>query len=164
MRADQLPGAPDFANLVDVRLLQLPVPLWARAQEHSDELFREFALIASDPAAANDVPARLTKLIETLNATYAGVSTAQESQLLAAAADDVPELDVAFAVPAAAAAACLVLGALLDEADEHCAAGEHLLTLATPPDLLQFRRWYLDQFVEQIGGAVPVPWPEYGTD
>lgn len=150
------------ADLLDVHLLKVPVPLWARSQEHGDELLREFALIAASPTGRDGVPARLTQLVETLNQTYAGVGTEQEAQLFAAAEAGVPEVDdLVFVVPPDVAGACVALAALLDEADEYCAAGEHLLTLTTPPELVRFRRWYLDQFVDQVAGRPPVPWPDY---
>ena len=153
---------PDFSELVDVHLLEVPVDVWSRVQEHTDELLREFALMSSDPAASADVPARLTRLIEVLTATYSGVGDEQEAQLFAAAEAGQPVIDdLAFTVPVAAAEAAVVLAETLDEADEFCLAGQHLLTLATPPDLRRFRQWYLDQFVDQIRGADPVPWPSY---
>jgi hypothetical protein len=155
---------PDFDDQVDVHLLQVPVPLWGRVQEHTDELLREFALMSSDPAGAADVPTRLTRLIEVLTATYSGVGDEQEAQLYAAAeAGQAVIDDLAFTVPVAAAEAAVILGETLDEADEFCQAGQHLLTLATPPELQRFRRWYLEQFIDQIRGADPVPWPAYAT-
>jgi hypothetical protein len=155
-------ASPDFDELFDVHLLQVPVDVWARTQEHTDELLREFALIAAGPESAGAVPARLTALLEQLNQIYGGVGSDQESQLFAAAeaGEQVIE-DLAFSVPAAAAQAADVLGGLLDEADAFCLAGEHLLTLATPPELVRFRQWYLEQFVVQIGGVAPVAWPDY---
>jgi hypothetical protein len=153
---------PDFDQLHDVHLLQVPVDVWSRTQEHTDELLREFALMSSDPAASTDVPARLTQLIEVLTATYSGVGNEQEAQLYAAVeAGDAQIDDLAFTVPVAAADACIVLGETLDAADEFCRSGQHLLTLATPNELQRFRRWYLTQFVDQIRGADPVPWPSY---
>jgi hypothetical protein len=47
---------------------------------------------------------------------------------------------------------------MLDDADEYCREGRHLLTLATPPDLLAYRRWYLQQFVDQARGRPATPW------
>ena len=49
------------------------------------------------------------------------------------------------------------LTGLLEEADDYCRRGE-LLTLATPPELVAFRNWYLGQVVEQIDGRPPTPW------
>jgi hypothetical protein len=156
-------GAAALGPLVDVHLVRLPVRLWARSQEHGEELLREFALMATDPTSSASVPTRLTRLVQELTATYAGLGAEQEAQLFAAAAAGVEEDDVRFRMPVAVADACIHLGAMLDEADEFCRAGEHLLTLATPPDLRRFRAWYLGEFVTQIGGAPPVPWPAYDS-
>lgn len=36
------------------------------------------------------------------------------------------------------------------------------MTLATPPELVAFREWFLDEFIRQIEGrGEPVPWQEY---
>jgi hypothetical protein len=64
-------------------------------------------------------------------------------------------------VPEAAASAITHLGDIFDEADDYCRAGEHLLSLATPPESLEFRRWFLGEFVNQIAGAAPTPWPAH---
>jgi hypothetical protein len=150
-------------RVVQVHLLQLPVPLWVQTQQVTDELLREFALAS---AQADDdehhLPGRLTRLIETLTARFEGVSTAQEQQLYAAAAagQDVVD-DLVFTVPAAAAPASQQLGDMLDEADDYCREGQHLLTLAAPDDVVRFRRWYLWSFRSQIEGAAPVAWPDY---
>lgn len=151
-------------ELVDVHLLELPVPLWAKTQQLTDELLREFALAAAqaDDADAHHLPARLTDLIERLTARFDGVSTVQDEQLFAAAAagQDVVD-DLVFRIPPAGASASRELGDLLEEADQYCREGQHLLTLAAPDDVVRFRRWYLWSFVRQIGGAPPVAWPDY---
>ena len=150
-------------DLHEVHLLELPVGLWAKAQEQTDGLLREFALAAdlADPQALDrHLPTRLTKLMETLNAQFAGASTEQEQALFAAAAADEPVIeDLVYQVPGAAAEASQVLGDMLDEADAFCRDGSHLLTLAADPDVVAFRWWYLRQFIDQIAGAPPVPWP-----
>lgn len=148
---------------VEVHLLQLPVPMWVRTQQLTDELLREFALAS---AQADDdehhLPHRLTRLIDTLTERFDGVSSAQEQQLFAAAARDQEVIeDLVYAVPAAAGPASRQLGDLLDEADEYCRVGQHLLTLAAPEDVVRFRRWYLWSFLTQVEGAAPVAWPDY---
>jgi hypothetical protein len=129
-------------ELIDVRLLRLPLDVWSRAQEHSDALMREFALIASDavsdPEGAH-VPRRLLDLVRDLNAGYAGFTGEQEAQLYAAAEAGEAEIDLHYRVPRSAAAAAPGLGLLLDEADEYCRRGQHLLTMATAEDLVRFR-------------------------
>ncbi|CAN5191697.1 hypothetical protein BH24ACT1_BH24ACT1_03630 [soil metagenome] len=70
-------------------------------------------------------------------------------------------MDVEYRVPPEAKEAAVALGALLDEADEFCRNGIHLLTLATPPGPYALRRWYLSEFIAQIDGADPTPWDEW---
>jgi hypothetical protein len=149
-------------DLVEVRVLELPVPLWAKSQEHFQDLMREFALIAGNSGASlHPVPARLLELVETLTAEYAGVSEAQEAELAAAAEAGTASLDLVFWAPPQAGPAAEDLGRVLEEADEFCRAGEHLLTLATPPDCVAYRQWYIAQFVDQLAGGDPVPWSQW---
>jgi hypothetical protein len=154
-------------DMVEVRVLGLPVRLWARSQEHHDALMREFALMSvpsEEGDKARHVPTRLTELIAQLNDDFAGVSTAQEQELFAAAEAGTETLDQVYRVPAAAAPASRALGEMLDEADEYCRQGKHLLTLASDDELVRFRWWYLDQFVDQAAGKPPVAWPDYRRD
>lgn len=146
-------------TLHEVHLLQVPVRVWARAQEQSESLQREFALVASDPRG---VPARLLELVGVLRTQYAETTSEQEERLLNAvdAGEEVID-DLVYRVPAEAGEAARALGTLYDEADEHCRAGEHLLTLAPDEELLRFRWWFLDQFTDQLAGAPPVAWPDY---
>jgi hypothetical protein len=54
----------------------------------------------------------------------------------------------------------VALGAILDEVDELCRQGQYLLTLATPPDLVAYRHWLLEEFTRQIAGQEPVAWAD----
>jgi len=98
-------------------------------------------------------------------AQFAGVSTEQEQRLYAAAEAGTPVIDdLAYAVPGAAAQASQTLGDMLDEADDFAREGTHLLTLAADPDVVTFRWWYLRQFIDQVAGDEPVPWPAYEAE
>jgi hypothetical protein len=147
-------------GLVAVRLLQLPLLLHERVEAHTDGLLREFRLLQQQVVDHDSgVPARLLELIQVLSAQYAGVGDPQaelREQALARGERVLPEL--VFRVPVGAATASVALGALLDEADAYCAAGQHLLMLATPPELVRYRRWYLGEFVRQVAGEPPMPW------
>lgn len=150
------------ADLVEIHLLEVPIPLWSRSQQQTDELLREFALAAAAGSETHHLPARLTELIESLNAEFGGVSTEQEEQLFAAAHEGLPVIkDLEFAMPSGVGPACVILGDMLDEADEYCRQGQHLLTLAASDDVVQFRRWYLSQFVRQLAGDAPQKWDDY---
>jgi hypothetical protein len=148
--------------LVEVHLLGIPVPLWAAAQEHFQDLMREFALIAGSSASAgHPVPQRLLDLVDQLVSEYGGLNDAQEDELAAAHLAGVDSLDLIFRVPPQAADAAVTLSRALDEADEFCRQGEHLLTLATPAPTVAYRRWYVAQFIDQIRGAQPVSWADW---
>jgi hypothetical protein len=153
-------------ELRPVVLLELPVQVWAASQEHHDELLREFALMTAGledrDGVAPPVPVRLLRLVEQLTASFAGSSDEQRGRLFAAAARGDEVMDaLEFALPEAAGPACMQLADMLDEADDYCRAGHHLLTLATPEELRVFRSWYLGQVREQLAGAPPEPWPAH---
>lgn len=149
------PGA-----LVPVRLLALPLDLHEQSQAHTDGLLREFRLL-DRTEVGTDVPDRLLRLVHDLEQQYSSVSDEQE-QVLQDAVDRgelvLPEL--VFAVPGDIAPACTALMAMLDEADAYCTSGQHLLMLATPRPLVAYRTWYLLEFVHQLAGDAPVPWPQ----
>jgi len=147
-------------ELVEVRLLRLPLEVWQRTQEHVDGLLREFALIAQDDEAKLATPGRLLALVQHLSAGFGSFSAAQVIEMEAALARGETEIDLTYQVPPAAAPAAQQLGDMLDEADEYCRRGDHLLTLATPEEELRFRRWFISEFVDQLGGAPPTPWRE----
>jgi hypothetical protein len=148
-------------QLVDVELRRLPVQLQARAAEHAEELQREFVLIAGGlqhSEGPTTLPRRLLDLVEALQREFGGFTVEQEDRFDEAVRAGVPAIDLTFRVPPAAAQGAVAIGQMLDEADEYCREGRHLLTLATPPDLVAYRRWYLQQFVDQIAGKSPTPW------
>lgn len=146
-------------GLADVHLIGFPIPLFQRSQEHSEALLREFSLILlSDD---HDVPRRLLGLIRELSAEYEQMTVETDRERDAAIDRGDESVDLTYRVPSAVAGAARHLGDLLDEADNYCRSGEHLLTMATPPDALRFRRWFLGQFIDQIGGQPPVAWSDY---
>lgn len=158
------PQAVSSVDLLTVRVFGLPVALQSKAQEHSDELMREMALIAEQMRQQGDtagLPTRLVGLIDQLTGQYSMFTTEQEQQLADAVAAREESIDLTYRVPHDVAGAASALGAILDEADEFCRDGQHLLTLATPPELVDFRVWFLDQFIDQAAGGPPVSWADY---
>lgn len=151
------------APLHEVHLLRLPVSVHAQAQEHGAELLREMYLLSLQLGQedAHHVPVRLTELVDVLGNQFGGLTTAQDLRLEAAIADRLDEIDLTYVLPVEASAASSALGALLDEADEFCLQGQHLLTLATPESSVRYRRWYLGEFVDQLAGKAPTSWPNY---
>jgi hypothetical protein len=143
------------ADLVSVSILGMPLEVMQRSSEHSDELLREFALIRGE--GSDHVPARLLTLIEELRNRFGSFSEGARQAMQAALERGDETIDLHYDVPPAVGAAARQLGDLLDEADEFCRSGE-LLTLATQPEGVAFRHWYLDEFQRQIDGLPPRPW------
>ena len=151
-------------ELVTIEVLGLPVAVQARAQEHSDELIRELMLIGEQMRQSGDhagLPARLVSLVEQLTGQYTPFTGEQEQQLADAVASGAATVDLVYRVPASVGDAARALDEILAEADDYCRAGEHLLTLPTPPDLVRYRQWFLDQFTQQVDGAEPVSFADY---
>jgi hypothetical protein len=147
-------------GLRTVRIVGLPVPLHVRTSEHTDELMREFMFLRaqSDDPEAPTVPARLLDLVDDLSGRYAGFTAGTQAELDAAIAEQRPSVDLEYRVPADVGEACVHLRDSLDAADDFCRQGEHLLTLASPDDVVAYRRWFLDEFVRQVEGEPPRPW------
>ena len=158
-------GAGAAVELVEVRLLDLPVAEYVESARHHDELFREFALILSRPEVEGDhqVPALLLALVEELSARFVGFTAAPLGELQAAVERGDERVDLTYRVPREARQAAVRLADLLADADRYCRAGA-LLTLAPPPAAAAFRDWYLEEFAAQIDGAPPTPWREWAAD
>ena len=147
-------------DLVEIHLLGVPLALLGRAQERSDELSREFTYVAASDSET--APARLLALSQHLQGRYGGYMQPAQDEIALARDRGDQVVDVSFAVPREVSGAAAQLWALLDEADEFCRNGD-LLTLATPADIVTFRRWYLSQFIDQSRGAEPVTWAKYSS-
>jgi hypothetical protein len=146
-------------TLVEVRLLSLDLEDQRRASEHHEELFREFTLIAASGEDHENVPTRLMSLIDELTSEYSTFTGGIDDVLEAARQRGDRTVDLVYTLPASISIGVRRFLELLDEADAYCRSGD-LLTLAPPADAVAFRRWYLEEFVRQIGGEAPRPWPE----
>lgn len=147
-------------RLVTVRLLGLPVAIHARSSEHGAELMREFTYLRAQSSIpdSGDVPARLLELVDEIRLRYDGFTSGARADLDDAAARGIDTIDLEYRVPPEVAEACTHLGDLLAEADRFCLAGDHLLTLASPPDALAYRAWFLQEFITQAAGEAPRRW------
>jgi hypothetical protein len=149
-------------GLVTIHIVGLPVPLHAKSQAHSDELMREFRLLAEQmrQEGTEGVPRRLVDLVNALEGQYSTFTEAQEDALDAAIAAGGETIDLVYQLPVGVADGVRALGAILDEVDELCREGQYLLTLSTPADQVAYRQWFLDEFTRQIGGEKPTPWAD----
>ena len=150
---------PATDELVTVRILGFPLQVHDRAQRQAQEMRREFQLVlGQEQLHPGSVPARMLDLSATLSERYAGFTEQQELEIeegIAAGREILEEL--VFQVPGDVSDAVEQLRSILEEADEFCRSGQ-MLALATPPDLVRYRNWYLDQFSRQAAGQPPQPW------
>jgi hypothetical protein len=148
-------------QLVEVRIIGMPLDIYKVVAEHFDELKREFALLRLEENAPDDVPNRLLRVSEQLTSRYSGFSTTPNEVRDEALQRGDKSVDLVYKVPSTVKDASTELEQLLDEADEFCTTGEHLLTLAAPRDVVAFRRWFLEEFARQIDGEQPMSWAQY---
>lgn len=156
-------------DLVTVQVLRMPMAVSARSTQHFDELMREFALITLDTERDREstdsvraVPERLLDLVAELTNEFADFTASVQAQREEAAARGDSEIDLIYHMPPSTTDDVRQLEALLGEVDNFCRSGKHLITLATPPESLAFRRWYFNQFLAQMEhNQPPVPWPDY---
>lgn len=156
-------------DLLTVQVLRLPLAVSARSTQHFEELMREFALITLDSERDRDaidsvrpVPERLLNLVTELTNEFAAFTAAVTAQREEAAARGDSEIDLTYHMPPSATDAVRQLESLLEEVDDFCRSGQHLITLATSPESLAFRQWYLTEFLAQMEhGRPPVSWPDY---
>src|SRR5260221_12891509 len=107
--------------IVRVRLLDVPVSLMLRANQHQQDLVREFTLIElSDDGAKQDVPLRLLDVVERDRREFSALSVRLWEELAAAMERGDPLIDMEIEIPSSARAAAQDLLATLTEADEFC--------------------------------------------
>jgi two-component sensor histidine kinase len=152
-----------------VRLLAVPVQVWARAVEWHDDLMREAALLTTGVGAgaldAHALPAQLLALVTELRARYRTDSARSDRTREAALAAGLDSVDLQYVVPNTLADTLPALQALFDGLQDYCAADNSpLLTLPPDDTIRRFQHWYLTEIISQIRGAAPNPWPHNQRD
>lgn len=138
---------------VEVRLLHLPVALFATFLEHAASLLREHLMTALDTAHGGD-----TTIADDAAAgnDALGILTDATGPDLAAAAG-AAHVDSVFTLPRSAVPKFVTLQRALDRAVTQAANG---LLLAPPsqPEIRRLRIWCCDQVVHQAVGEPAVAW------
>jgi hypothetical protein len=146
-------------ELIEVRIVAMPLDVYKASSEHFDELKREFGLIRESEASS--IPDNLLRVIDQLTSRYSGFSSTPNRIRDEALERGDATVDLVYQLPPSVKDACIDLERLLDEADEFCRSGGHLLTLAAPKETVEFRSWFLGEFVRQIHGEEAMSWPQY---
>ena len=140
-----------------VLLRDFPVQLAYEARQHGESLLRELAFIVADGRDDTPVARRLLELAAHTDEHYAGMNPEADALLDAAHARGDEYVDLDLQVPADFLDTALEAVPVLVEVDKFCRTGQ-LLTLPPSDELRAFWRWYLGEYIRQIGGEPPVSW------
>lgn len=153
-----VPAAELPPGWVLVRLVQCPVRLSLRQDDHLDELVRELQLIgAGSNESARAVAAEINELLMSpAHARLTGRRTAEQALL-----DGLEHVDIEMAMPQEFSGLVQRLHSAVARADILCQE-DQLLALASDWELRALRQWMTEEIVAQVDrGAVPAPWPEW---
>jgi anti-sigma regulatory factor (Ser/Thr protein kinase) len=149
------PPAGDVSERFVVRLLGMPVQVFAHYRAWYDELRRELRLLALNHGRDYPVAQELSDLtlqVERQRRQAHGVDRLDE-----AIARGEVSVDLEYVVPAGATATMARLNELLEEVDNFCRE-QRLLTLGPTSQQMELRSWYLGEFVRQGRGEEPRRW------
>ena len=142
-------------------LRDYPLRLWARQQEHLQEVLREFTLLLlgqESGMAADAAPRQLVELAEMFTTAFGPLLDeiqAARQEALDAGQD---RMDSRVAMVAGTPELLAQVDRVLTAVDDYCGRGD-LLTLARPPELVALFTWSRSELVRQYEGAEPTPWP-----
>ena len=147
-------------ELHTIAIVGFPLEVFSSSRQHTEALLREFAFVVDGGGDNTDLPRQLLEVVERVRAQAAGLNAAAAGVVEAALARGDETVDFELIIPASFAAGAREFTVLLDQVDAYCMAGE-LLTLASPPEIRQFRRWYLGEIARQTEGRAPTAWRDY---
>lgn len=140
-------------------LRDYPLRLWARQQEHTDGLLREFQLLlVGEQGGSHHAPRQLVQLADMFTVRFGSMieSINAERQTAYDAGQD--RLDSLVPLVAGTPELMAQVDHVFTAVDEYCAAGD-LLVLPRTPELVGLSRWTLGELVRQYEGGEPQPWP-----
>lgn len=148
---------------MEVRLLGLPVEKWARWSSHHETIRRELDIVTT--VRRDDLPVeRIGVYLDVLGRRVADLYEPMIEDLRAALDQGVTHLDLVVDLSPRLGVEASELNLLLEEINDFCREEESLITVATPWDLVSFRRWLLGEVADQVNGARPRTWEEHSAD
>jgi anti-sigma regulatory factor (Ser/Thr protein kinase) len=152
---ERLATAGPATDRTTVRLLGMPVQVFAHYRVWYDELRRELRLLALNHGGDYPLAQELTEI--TLQVEQERRQARGVDRLDAAVAAGAETVDLEYDVPATAGRTMGRLLTLLEQVDVFCRE-QRLLTLEPRPQQVALRTWYLGEFVRQAAGGTATPW------
>lgn len=143
------------STMIDIRLLGMPVELFAHLRRHFNELGRELRLLAlSDPER---FPLAVEFADTFLQVEYERRQARGIEDLDRAITDGLDAVDLTYVVPPTSPATMQRLGELIQQVYAQL-SGTVLLSVRPPDDLIALEQWYLGEFSRQAAGGEPRRW------
>jgi hypothetical protein len=153
---DGLPVEPvDESALLPLRLLGMPVDLFAHLRRHFNELGRELRLLAITDGEKYPLAVEFSETY--LQVEYERRQVSGLDALDRAIADGEEWVDLDYRVPPTAPATMRRLSELLLAVYDQL-SGKVLLSIRPPEDVLDFEQWYFGEFTRQEAGEEPIRW------
>lgn len=153
---ERLATVGDPGERLTVRLLGMPVQVFAHYRIWYDELRRELRLLALNHGSDYPLAQELSEI--TLQVEQERRQARGTDRLDAAIARGDDRVDLVYQVPPSAGTTMGRLQTLLEQVDVFCRE-QRLLTLEPGPQQIALRSWYLGEFTRQTAGEAPTPWP-----
>ncbi len=140
-------------------LLDYPLRIWARQQEHSDEVLREFTLLVAGASSgeAHAAPAALVELAQLFNDRFGRLLDEITETRRAALASGADRMEWRVPLPRSTPHLVRRVQGVWVAVDEYCRSGGPL-ALARPPDVVALHPWSTGELLRQYEGAEPTPW------
>lgn len=137
-------------------LRDYPLRVWARQQQHADEVLREFSLlIAGQSVGAGSPPVQLAQLFtDNFGRLVDELQAARQARY--DAGDD--RMDWRVPLPRSTPTLMRQVQSVWAAVDAYCSSG-HLLALARPADVAAMQDWATTELIAQCDGRPPTPWP-----
>jgi hypothetical protein len=140
------------------QFLHVPVRDYLALREQNDAVLRDvdLLLIGARRGLDTPVPDALLAACRRLRDGFGNPAGAYRDVVLAAAAAGQEHVDLRGPLPRAGAHLARAYIEMLEEVERFVADG-HLFVEAPSPEVLELRRWFVQQAMDQEGGAEPTP-------
>ncbi len=151
---DQQAPEPLSEAALQVRLIDLDVPLYVSLARQYAELRRELRLLSLSHQSDYPLAGDLTSMFASFERQF---PDAFRQQIQQAEVRGVPRIDVTFPMVREASPIFVTMTEMFDVADAFCRA-ERLLSIARTPAQRTFHNWMLGELIDQLAGSEARPW------
>jgi len=154
-----LADADPYEIVGEAVLVDYPLRLWDRQQDHTRELVREFTLMLAGvrSGTTHSPPERLLELARTFDERFGPLLESMNNVRQAELDAGRDRMDWRVPLMRSTSAILEEVDEVLLAVDEYCACGE-MLALSRPPGRIAFLAWVTGEIRRQLAGGAPVAW------